>query len=83
MVPLTLFAFVAAFAGLALTDTIPSALIWTALLAAGAGDWWAIRRAGSPVASRQRVIGAVAVLAATYVMVIPALVVLLFIAYAI
>ena len=76
-------AFVAAFVGLALTDTIPGALIWTGLLSAAAGDWWARRRAPEPLTPKQRVIGATAVLGATYVAVVPALVLLLFVAYAI
>jgi len=80
---MTAFAFVAAFVGLALTDTIPGALIWTGLLGAATGDWWARRRAPESLTRKQRAMGAAAVLGATYVAVVPALVLLLFLAYTI
>ena len=80
-IPLTAFAFLAALIGLALTDTWEWSLFATAVAAAGAGDVYVTRRARPRPTPRERVLGAVATCIATWLMFIPALVVLLLIVW--
>lgn len=78
---MTVFAFVAALVGLALTDTWEWSLFATTTAAVAAGDFYVTRKARPRPSNRERVFGAAATLVATGVMLIPALVVLLFIVY--
>jgi hypothetical protein len=80
-IPFTAFAFLAALIGLALTDTWEWSLFATAVPAAGAGDVYVTRRVRPRSTPRERVLGAVATCIATWLMIIPALVVLLLIVW--
>ena len=80
-IPLTAFAFLAALIGLALSDTWGFSLFAAAAVAAVAGDMYVTRKSRPRPTPRERILGAAATLAATYVMLIPALVVLLLIVY--
>jgi hypothetical protein len=80
-VPLTLFAFLAALVGLALTDTWKWSLLAAAVVAAGAGDAYVTRRARPRPAPRERALGAVMTCVATWLMVPPALLVLVLIVW--
>ena len=76
-----MFAFVAALVGLALTDTWEWSLIASAAAASAAGDFCVTRKARPRPTLRERVLGAGATVVATFVMLIPALAVLLLIVY--
>jgi hypothetical protein len=75
------FAFPAALVGLALTDTWEWSLFAAAGAAAGAGDLYVTRRTRPSPTLRERAIGAVATVVATWLMVLPALLVLLLIVW--
>jgi hypothetical protein len=79
--PLAAFAFAAALVGLALTDTWSGSLFVAAVAAALAGDVYVTRRARPRPTLRERALGALATLVATWVMALPALLVLLLIVY--
>lgn len=79
--PLTVFAFLAALVGVALTDTWKWRLLAAAVVAAGAGDVYVTRRARRSPTPCERALGAVATCVATWLMVPPALLVLVLIAW--
>ena len=76
-----MFAFVAALVGLALTDTWEWSLLATSTAAVAAGDFYVSRKARPRPSNRERILGAAATLVATFVMLMPALFVLLLIVY--
>ena len=71
-IPLSAFAFLAALIGLALNDTWGYSLFATSALAALAGDVYVARMIRPRPTTRERILGAAATLAATYVMLVPA-----------